>query len=415
MIESFGNIKIPFKMIRDTNDGSEGFYFRPSDMGREIILARDVAEDAKSRNLMMAQTLDGATLSKKHQITMAGLKFNDSSNPLTSSRNDVTPLLCVMGGEKKKNVRGIFSILFAEIAEAAHTILPRLLGIMAIWIVTNCDMSCEWKLAGCGGAAKNARFPCTKCPIESTNLAMPTYPQDDDESTEEERIFCNWCYAMGHDNIPEWECRHHKMCTPEHLKTLRSRVKRFEKDMPAISKQIEEIWDESHIAVRGDPRVPHGENEKDDLSSIHFDLEKATRPQRKTYSTNLTEDLALRDLSLKGSLVQRQAWLFLQHVSEWTYHDASKTVKKFGQGNANSALVMMMDLVPCILHMEIRLGIKILTMCLKDGFTNAKKGTLAWMPDNCKGSDVTACHTLKAELEKRINREMLGTVTNQAQ
>ena len=106
LIESFGNIKIPFKMIRDSNDGSEGFYFRPADMTREIVMARDVVEEAKERNLLMAQTLDGATLSKKHSITMAGINFNDQSNPLTSSRNDVTPLVCIMGKEKKKNVRG---------------------------------------------------------------------------------------------------------------------------------------------------------------------------------------------------------------------------------------------------------------------------------------------------------------------
>ena len=164
MMERFGAEKIPFRMIRNSKDGTEGFYFRVADMVREVILARKAVAEGMLRNLMMAQTLDGATLTNYTNHTLAGIKFNDKSNPLTSSRNDVTPLVCVMGSETKANVRGIFSVLFAEIAEAANTILPRLLGILALWIVTNCDMSCEWKLCGCGGGCQECQLPVHEMP-----------------------------------------------------------------------------------------------------------------------------------------------------------------------------------------------------------------------------------------------------------
>ena len=91
------------------------------------------------------------------------------------------------------------------------------------------------------------------------------------------------------------------MCAPDHLESLRIKVKRFERDMPEISKEIMNIWEESNIPVQGDPRLPHGENEENNLTSIHFDISRATCPQRKKYSIYLTEDLALRDLSFEGT------------------------------------------------------------------------------------------------------------------
>ena len=144
------------------------------------------------RNLMMAQTLDGATLDRHSNYTLGGLKYNDQSNPMTSSRNDAIPLLCVIGGETKRNVRRIFSVLFSEIAEAATVLIPRLLGVLALMIVTNCDMSCEWKLCGYGGAAKNSKYPLpqtqqtdTSCPTISCGMSLlyktvPIIPSNND-------------------------------------------------------------------------------------------------------------------------------------------------------------------------------------------------------------------------------------------
>ena len=48
-----------------------------------------------------------------------------------------------------------------------------------------------------------------------------------------------------------------------------------------------------------------------------------------------------------------------------------------GEELANSAsLFRILDAVPCVLHMENRVGLKTLTMLLTEGLSNAKKGTI---------------------------------------
>ena len=403
MVEEFGNKKIPFHMIQNTKDGAEGFIFRPADMIREIVKGRNAVGIAKEDNLMMAQTLDGATLTSYDNHTMAGIKFNDKSNPLTSSRNDVSPLLCVIGGETKANVRGIFSVLFSEIAEAATTLVPMLLGILAIWIVTNCDMSCEWKLCGCGGATKKANFPCTKCPIHSNNLHLAA--TDEPET-------CNWCQTMGHLNDPDWVCRHHRMFTPKHCQTMQREVDAFEKQLPENVKEVETIWDECQIVNGKDPRILPIPSEKTDPTCIHFDVRRADRPTRNQYTRRLTNDLKERGMSLSGSIEERQERLKTQMILEWVYHDSLKALKKFGHKNATSALVLMMDLVPCILHMEIRMGIKILTLCFKQGITNAKQGLLSWQKDEDKTSDKRAAEAYRDVIEDLVSTTIFGTERN---
>ena len=64
-----------------------------------------------------------------------------------------------------------------------------------------------------------------------------------------------------------------------------------------------------------------------------------------------------------------------------------------------------MQTLPCVLHMENRKGIKLLTMAFIEGLSNAKKGLL-FNDVNAEGTRVSM---YIAEVERMINRSILGT------
>ena len=385
LIETFADTVIPCRPIKSKKNGSEGFYFRAADVFVAILKAANMLDgEARERAIMFAQSLDGATLTKSLSHVLGGLKFNDRGGPLkTQSRDMVFPLVCVIGRETKSLVRGLFSRMIREIEEAANKVLPTMYAIVALKIVTNCDMSVDWKLSGRGGAAKNATYPCSKCFLRSDELHTKTGTA----ST------CKWCIHHKYTEIDEdWQCRHFDMCTEDRVAEMNEQVLSFEKDMPEVSKKITTIWDQSSIAINRhvDPRVPPEPFQLKELDSIHFDSRGKDRKSCQLYSSHLNNDLQLRDLPIHGSLQDRQRRLKKQLISEWAYVDASTTIKKHGEASFTSAMVMVMETIPCVLHMEMRLGIKIISMLFKTGLTNAKNKLLTWIDkDDQKSVDKT--------------------------
>ena len=404
-IEQFADYVVPFHPIKNPKDGSEGFYFRAADVFVAILKAANMLDgEAKRRAIQFAQSLDGATLSKHLSHVLGGLKFNDKNSPLKAqSRDMVFPLVCVIGRENKALVRGLFSRMIREIQEAANKVLPTMYAIMALKVITNCDMSVEWKLSGKGGAAKNATYPCAKCTVKSgalhTEAGKPSQ--------------CKWCLHqdyLAHDKGTI--CYHAPMCTPKHMKKMNDQVKTFEDAMPKIAEDISTIWSDCKIAISAaiDPRAPPTRNQiEKDLSSIHFGVDRADQAQQREYSKNLNHDLQLRGLDLGGSLVSRQRRLKLQLIAEWAYVDASTTVKRYGEASVTTALVMLMDTIPCLLHMEMRMGIKILQMCLKTGLTNCKYNKLAWIDKALHGNMEKKCSAFVSRIEDALNQEILGS------
>jgi len=60
-----------------------------------------------------------------------------------------------------------------------------------------------------------------------------------------------------------------------------------------------------------------------------------------------------------------------------TESECSALMKKMEHcGNNEQAVFAVMNCIPCILHCENRVGLKILSMLLIEGISNAKKGLL---------------------------------------
>ena len=406
-VETFGQLTIPFHSIRNTVDGCEGFYFRVADIMREVLKSGNLLDSvAKLREIMLSLSLDGATLTKNLNHTLCGLKFNDVSNPLRRSRHAVFPIVCVCGGETKLRVRGLFSRVIKEAMEAALEVLVKRYGIKALILALNSDMSAEWKISDCGGAAKNTTYPCTKCTWTSDKLHTRFAPSASD---------CGWCVHMKHTDDPEWRCRHSRMCTKDHIAQMKDKMKDFAASLKAIDKTISDLWENSSIKVTGDPRLEPTPTQKKTITSIHFDITKCTRASRSKYNSYVTGDLQLRHMDIEGSLTRRQRRLQIQLGKEWLHNDCLLCQERHGPGTANTALVMMMSMLPCILHMEIRVGIKMITMLLKEGLTNAKNDNLQWIETRDRTALGKRCESFMKKIRHMADTQVCGTVTRPAQ
>jgi hypothetical protein len=70
-------------------------------------------------------------------------------------------------------------------------------------------------------------------------------------------------------------------------------------------------------------------------------------------------------------------------INEWTYFNLLAAVKHRGDDQVRR-LIDLLDCVPCILHMENRVGLKILTMLLNKGIQNAGNGDTYMNENNQK-------------------------------
>ena len=403
MVEHYGSIVCPFRMIRNVRDSTEGFYFRAADVMRVILHSGGLMDgEAASRPVNLSQSIDGAMLTKHLSHTLGGLKFNDSSNPYKQSRNSVFPIVCVIGRESTSIVRGLFARMIQEIDEAASIVLPQRFAIEPPKVSTNCDMSCDWKLSGRGGAAKVCKYPCSKCAIASSDLHLQTRLASE----------CPICIHLKHTDDENWICRHVDMCTGAHIGLMKEEVEKFKAESPKVAEEIDDIRKKSKIRTDINPSLPADDIALSSSDNIHFDFQKAEVQDRIEFSRNVNSDLQLRGLSLQGPLSERQSRLKVQHISEYTYSMASLRVREFdpkGNKDVAGALVMMMDAVPCLLHLENRMGIKILSMCLKSGLTHAKNDEHDWINEDDRTSVDRKCQAFIEKVEEIVNTQVLGT------
>ena len=100
-------------------------------------------------------------------------------------------------GRETKETFAQFASLFTFIDKLAgmETLPPELWGFLAFLIMTNCDLSVQWKGMCKGGATKVHTLPCTGCATESDALATPNARTP----------FARWCTGLSTAD-PDWMC-----------------------------------------------------------------------------------------------------------------------------------------------------------------------------------------------------------------
>ena len=268
----------------------------------------------------------------------------------------------------------------------AENLPTEMTGYMPFSCMTNCDLSAQWKGLCKGGATKVHTLPCTGCATESDSLATPNA-----------RLCMRWCYEKSAVD-EEWMCFHKPMATPEHVGTMQLEVAEL---ISTLNGALEEVQAESKMAhhdVEVEDPLP---SSTADSASIHYMPMNAR--QRQSFSRLLSNELMLRGLDISGSMELRRENLRQSLQREAT---VSRLGKEIAHGEVKEgAYFLLMHTLPCVLHMENRNGIKLLTMVLIEGLSNAKKKSL-YPNVNAEGTRVAQ---FVSDVEHLINTSILGS------
>ncbi|KAL7580072.1 hypothetical protein ACA910_005057 [Epithemia clementina (nom. ined.)] len=187
----------------------------------------------------------------------------------------------------------------------------------------------------------------------------------------------------------------------------------MEKDLKALEEIFLGMLDEvgvfqgaSLILTLENPKVSATAAQNNPFS-IHFVLSDRTQQVLSEYSSKITHDLEIRGMdSSSGNLEERQKRLQTRLIKEWTYIRLKPDVE-LNREHAAKALFLIMKTVPCILHTENRMGIKILTMLLIEGLLNALKE--ATRGEQCAAEEFIAA------IKEIVNTKIFGDDNNETQ
>jgi hypothetical protein len=368
-----------------------------------IFRAFHLDEIGKRRSLSVASSIDGASLSKNLSIIAGGIKITDRAalcpltkkplldNPTTmkaQSRNLCIPLKIMMGRETKDTFTEFATLFqFLDNFSEAETLPVEMAGFVPFSTMTNCDLSAQWKGLCKGGAAKVHTLPCTGCATESDNLATPNAC-----------LCARWCYEQSVLDS-EWKCFHKPMATPEHVNSMKTEVAEL---ISTLHGALEEIQANSTITCHDVQLEDPLEDSTVDTASIHFNPTNAD--DRQSFIELLTSELLLRGLEIRGNLETQRA-----NLREALEGEAIivRLAKEIAHGEVkDGAYFLLMHTLPCVLHMENRNGIKLLTMVLIEGLSNAKKKDALYPNIGAEGRRVSQ---FVADVERIMNRSILGS------
>ena len=402
--------------------GGEFIQWDVDSMMQAVVEGFQLSDSWKQRSVELNLAIDGAQLSKRVNHVTCGIKVIDKAavspftgQPIFASANEATlqsrhlcfPLMIITKRETKE-IYPVFKGVFDRIDRYGNEREVQSLlgdGVKPLKVAMNGDMSAHWKLLGVGGAAKRDKRPCHCCAIQSEDLHL----QNPD--------LCNrWCMQL-HSERPGWKCYHQKMFTDESIAEMEQQATKVAGVIASLIPDMDRLLANSKIKTDEDPRAPLNQTSLSDIQSIHFDLgnkDNLTRKNKTDYSLNLMNDLLLRKLNANdGSLRERQQRLRESLVQEWTYRQLQQAISHSNKGK-DSALVLLLNAVPCILHLENRVGLKIMTVLLQEGLGNAVAGNSFAIDDD--GGDVNSVTRRTTaffhKIERICNTDIWGSADN---
>jgi hypothetical protein len=377
-VERVGRVLCPFKMVR-TKLG-ELLHFDYQKKFQLIHNRLGVGEVAKVRGLDTDLTFDGARLSNKENHLCGGFKVTDllCRHPITGEllfrrpaeqaeegtilcnlqrRDYCFPLKMMFCRETKDSVE-YFNDMFKFFENCGSDETNALTeGWKPLNVLCTCDMSAQWKSLKKGAAKGQVKRPCHGCCRKGDEWAVPN------------PIQCTkWCHELHMDKPESWKCFHHDMDTPENIAKKETDVASLKELLNAT---LSDLKEQSKLDWKEDPDVAVA-NANSNKYSIHFSHRNLA--EQMAFSAFLTDELQLRGLSVTGNLERRRERLRDSFRKEAACIEQIEELEHGQQ--RNGALFLLMQAIPCILHMENRVGIKVITMLLIRGLSNVKEGIL---------------------------------------
>jgi hypothetical protein len=318
--------------------------------------------------------MDGAKISNRESHTCNGAKLSDicARDPVTGEFILLDPntgkaqsrdlcivfkmLFCGETGKSVMEFKDVFDFFQSCASENPEENPLHEDGLKPIDLKINCDMALSWKgLCKGSGFQRDKIRPCHMCSRRASFWAVEN-PKPCD----------TWCREL-HENQEGFKCFH---CPFDDKENLEKKAKEIDSLKKLVSTAYEDIQNSTKLQKNEDPDHPPV-NAENKSNSIFF-VPKTTA-QSKRFNMLITNELDLRKLLLVGSLSERKRRLKEAVRNERKLEILIKDLAH--SQNQENALFLLLQCIPCILHLENHIGLKMLTMLLIDGLTSAKDGT----------------------------------------
>ncbi len=367
---------------------------------RLLLKATGLYEKAQRSNVHLAFTANGAALTKSRTHVSCGVKITDPDgiHPITGlplgtsnvsepndedekttfnlmqSRELCTILVIADARDSKTLYYDVFRDFFdyakkiGEHGIEANNGEPKLQPFIISYPQ---DMKSAQITSKKGGCCKTKRFFCHLCSCTKDRLV----------SFNVNEFRCDRCKRKG-----RLKCYHHEMCdsttTKELLLDLEEEMAQFSArygdDLMNINKESKLRTDPSQV------------DKETDVHHIEFVIPNDNRAKRNEYVQFIAKECKIRNIPIMGSnvlewrdalrtcaLLERRLNLLVQ-LKNW-----------YEEGNESIPLIQYIELlIPCILHLENRVGEKIVTMIIRKGL------------DICRISSTTYLQNLEAIFQK---------------
>lgn len=408
VVDAYSQSIVPFTE-GTTQTGAEFAEFAPADVVGLIMKAYNLKDVAKERCVVINQAIDGAQLSSRTHHCTYGLKVGDKAavDPITKnflfgstdkttlqSKNQCFPLKIVFERETKEIIKE-FRPVMEKVRELTKAdVAKSVLDSYPIKSAMDSDLSATWKLCARGGAAKRKKYPCTMCAVC-------------DESLEKANaVPCErWCLQLHRDKA-NFKCYHHEFLDPSTIEDLQVKLNRYREEIKYLIPELNIISTKSKINTKEDPRGITSNAQFKDHLSIHYDYaaEDVDDAEREEYGKCVRHDLRLRKISGAVPLPESVARLKHRLVQEYLYKKIHDNLLHAETGKTE-AILLMHECVPCILHLENRTGLKIISLILHAGLTSVLANDLY---GNIKGIE-ESLRTFVKDVEAVFNEKIFGS------
>ena len=416
-LEKEADTLCPFKRI-ETPFG-EGIEFNYARVTRLVLNAFGLSRTAAQRSINISGSIDAARVTKNICHTSAGLKMTDveGKDPLKrcgtfitdenslrdlQSQNTVFLLKIVLTKETKESFKlfddvfQFFRLSSLNPDEREHD--PKndpkyewelLNDLKPLNVTMTTDMAADWKLVGAGGGVKQTEMFCNLCTCASNDVHQPHAEKCD--------RFCS-----QHQDDPDWVCYHHPIfCNNEYRERFHQEVEELKQRLHA---SLEELNRQSKIRLHTNPT-----RNVQTLSKTSIGFIPTNGDEKDSFIDLLINELLLRGLNPTGELDELRERLRPELHLENKLRQHLKKLEHCTKLEAS--LIALLHKIPCILHCENRVGLKILFMLLQEGFCNVKNGTLF---PHIRGEN-NRILAYAQEIERILNNNILGDEDGPAQ
>ena len=206
-------------------------------------------------------------------------------------------------------------------------------------------MAAIQKCLGLRGAAKVMEFFCYCCSLRSADIVDPNVGDK----------ICTEC-KLKQDQDSNWACYHTPFCSHE-------QQAKYEKAL----EKLKESWltDMEEVGKRGKLKL-NGSQYKNSIDYVPVDV-----PEGLAFMNLLVTEMEIRQKVTAGKTIHQMCAEVRENLL--AEKEMSVLIKQISQAETRvQAMDHIMKYVPCVLHCENRMGLKILTVLLEEGLSLAQ-------------------------------------------